>query len=87
MKRESVGILGSSTKTQYEDGGRFEGALTPQKKWRIKITITLRATFGPEYKLLKGKVLPSLSRSIMFSMRRKVSWDGRSLFVEMSPLK
>lgn len=61
--------------------------LTPQKKWRMNITKTLLATFGPEYKLLKGLVLPSLSKTIILSTFFSTSWEGISLLVLTSPTK
>jgi hypothetical protein len=60
--------------------------LTPQKKWRTKITRTLLATLGPEYKILKGRDLPSLSRTGRSATLRSISGDGMALSVSISPL-
>jgi hypothetical protein len=48
---------------------------------------TLRATFGPVYRFLKGMVLPSESNIGRFSIFFRVCCVGRSLFVLTSPSK
>ena len=44
--------------------GKEEGSHTPQKKCRMKITTTRRATLGPVYRLLNGTIFPSRSSRV-----------------------
>jgi hypothetical protein len=60
---------------------------TPQKKCRMKIINTLFATFGPEYRFLKGTGFPSWSRMLKFSILLRSAWVGRLLLVLTSPWK
>ena len=59
--------------------------LTPQKKCLTKITNTLRAVFGPEYRLLNEADFPSLSSTVKFSTRFRTSCEGMSFAVFTSP--
>lgn len=53
----------------------------------MKIISTLFATFGPEYRFLKGTGFPSWSRTLKFSIRLRSAWVGRLLLVLTSPWK
>lgn len=70
-------------------GGKVRGVavLTPQKKCRTKMMSMRRATLWPEYRLLKGCVLPTLSRTMWSSSARSVFSEGTPLSVSTSPLK